>query len=780
MKTLIVPLLMLLCLHAFAAEKTPLPTAHTTRNIEGWNIRVDDRLLRGEGTAVGERALKLLAARLVAIAIIVPEPALAKLRAITIQLDQDYGDLRAMQYHPSAGWLKGKGYSEHLAKCAHIPDAEQFLSPFENHRMPWVVLHELAHAFHDQTIGFDDPRVIAVWKKFCDSGKYQSVLTSPGHMREHYGLTNQKEFFAEMTEAYFGSNDFYPFVTGELKQAEPETFALLAEIWGPLPEPLQTVVKTVKHIPALPAASAFAWMGVAHAEAMRLAQIARHALCRLQRMCVLRVNPEPQNLPMKQPASPITRRAFVAQSTGVLAAAAWMPELVAHAADAGGALHQAMGTRAGEVTDRSAIVWTRFTAAAVRNNAGKVIPGRVKGAKKDKPAEVSVPVEQLEGACPGAPGRVRLRYGTKADLSDALTTDWAEVTEETDFTHHFALTGLKPGTAYHYESETAGADGKSQGSFRGEFRTAPAADVPGDFQFCVMTCQGYPDRGHPDGHAIYLSMLALKPSFACLTGDLVYYDNDEPRATSPALARYHWQRMFSLPRLVEFNRHVGTYWLKDDHDTLNNDSWAGAKMGTLTFAEGQRIFRQQAPMGEGPGYRTFRWGRDLQIWLTEGRDFRSPNKMPDGPDKTIWGSGAEGVVPAHGEGERRDVEGARQPHAARRPRPRGQERQPQQRRIPPRGRRTSRVAEGECPGQFLRHLRRPPLAIPLRASYVGPARVQRRRGERPARRRHSRRGSALSPLPSCQRRLPLGEFQARRPQERDPFPAPRCGWERGL
>jgi len=29
------------------------------------------------------------------------------------------------------------------------------------------------------------------------------------------------EFFAEMTEAYFGSNDFYPFVIGELKQAKP-------------------------------------------------------------------------------------------------------------------------------------------------------------------------------------------------------------------------------------------------------------------------------------------------------------------------------------------------------------------------------------------------------------------------------------------------------------------------------------------------------------------------------------------------------------------------------
>ena len=222
-----------------AGEERPkpptLPTAHTTRNIEGWTVRVDDRLLKGDGAALGERAVKLLTARLVAITIVVPEKSLAKLRAITIEMDLDYGDLHAMQYHPSAGWLKGKGYSEQLAKCVHIPAVQSFLSPFENHRMPWVVLHELAHGFHDQTIGFEDERVTAVWKKFCESGKYKSVLTSPGHMREHYGLTNQKEFFAEMTEAYFGSNDFYPFVTGELMQAEPETFALLEEIWGPLP-----------------------------------------------------------------------------------------------------------------------------------------------------------------------------------------------------------------------------------------------------------------------------------------------------------------------------------------------------------------------------------------------------------------------------------------------------------------------------------------------------------------------------------------------------------------
>lgn len=219
----------------FAAEKKPLPTAHTTRNIEGWTVRVDDRLLKGEHAAVGARALKLLESRLVAIVFVVPEKSLAKLRTITIQLDFNYGDLVPMQYHPDPGWLKEHGYSEKLAKCVHIPELKDFLEPEGIHSQPWVVLHELAHGFHDQIIGFDEPRVIAAWKKFRDSGKYKSVLTASGKMHEHYGLTDPKEFFAEMTECYFGSNDFYPFVAGELKQAEPEIFDLLADIWGSLP-----------------------------------------------------------------------------------------------------------------------------------------------------------------------------------------------------------------------------------------------------------------------------------------------------------------------------------------------------------------------------------------------------------------------------------------------------------------------------------------------------------------------------------------------------------------
>jgi alkaline phosphatase D len=60
-------------------------------------------------------------------------------------------------------------------------------------------------------------------------------------------------------------------------------------------------------------------------------------------------------------------------------------------------------------------------------------------------------------------------------------------------------------------------------------------------------------------------------------------------------------------------------------------------MGDLTFARGQAIFREQVPLGDSI-YRTFRWGKCLQVWLTDGRDFRSPTTDPDGPAKTIWGA----------------------------------------------------------------------------------------------------------------------------------------------
>ena len=209
------------------------PPSRSERRLEGFRILVDDRLLPGGGSAdLGHEALEFLRGKLVDIRIVMPADRLARLREVPIVLDQSCGDLGAMQYHPSADWLANHGYPRSLARCVHLPRAEQVATIRNVSEQPWVILHELAHAYHDQVLGFDEPRIIAAWEAFKRSGAGDDALLYNGSRTRHYGLTNHKEFFAEMTEAYFGSNDFAPFNRAELKTGFPELHALLAEIWG--------------------------------------------------------------------------------------------------------------------------------------------------------------------------------------------------------------------------------------------------------------------------------------------------------------------------------------------------------------------------------------------------------------------------------------------------------------------------------------------------------------------------------------------------------------------
>lgn len=202
------------------------------RGIEGWTVHVDPQLLEGEHAAAGGRALAMLANHLQRIAIVVPEDRLAALRRMEIWIEHAHPELRAMQYHPDAGWLTARGYDPRLAKKVHITHAEELLSRHEMLKHPAVILHELAHAYHDQVLGFDEPGILAAYRKAMDAGIYEKVLLFNGQTVRHYAATDHKEYFAESTEAYFYRNDFYPFVRAELRRHDPDGCAEMARVWG--------------------------------------------------------------------------------------------------------------------------------------------------------------------------------------------------------------------------------------------------------------------------------------------------------------------------------------------------------------------------------------------------------------------------------------------------------------------------------------------------------------------------------------------------------------------
>lgn len=218
----------------FTKTEPPKPKSHSTRNIEGWNVRLDDRLLEPVNAALLAPALKFLESRLFDIKMLVNPDILKKLQNVTIVLDLTHGKLRPMQYHPDAGWLRENGYSTNLVKCVHIPVATDLITARNINQQPMVMLHELAHAYHDQVLGFEEPRILKAFEDYKKSGRGERALLYDGSLTRHYGLSDQKEFFAEMTEAYFGMNDFYPFNRAELVTAEPAIFELMQTIWGPV------------------------------------------------------------------------------------------------------------------------------------------------------------------------------------------------------------------------------------------------------------------------------------------------------------------------------------------------------------------------------------------------------------------------------------------------------------------------------------------------------------------------------------------------------------------
>ena len=94
-----------------------------------------------------------------------------------------------------------------------------------------VLRSELAHAYHHQVLGYDQPDIKAAFQRAVEGKSYESVLRFDGHHGRHYALNNDQEYFAETTEAYFATNDFYPFVRAELGEHDPEMAKVLRKVW---------------------------------------------------------------------------------------------------------------------------------------------------------------------------------------------------------------------------------------------------------------------------------------------------------------------------------------------------------------------------------------------------------------------------------------------------------------------------------------------------------------------------------------------------------------------
>ena len=150
---------------------------------------------------------------------------------VRIWVEWDKKPNGAAEYHVSRGWLQANGYNPEKAGGIEISNTRNFVN-WSRSAQPCMVMHELAHAYHHLVLGDKHAGIDAAFKQAVDRKLYESVGYVLGGNKRAYAMNNAKEYYAELTEAYFGKNDFFPFTRSDLEKHDPVGNQLMESTWG--------------------------------------------------------------------------------------------------------------------------------------------------------------------------------------------------------------------------------------------------------------------------------------------------------------------------------------------------------------------------------------------------------------------------------------------------------------------------------------------------------------------------------------------------------------------
>ncbi len=229
------------------------------------------------------------------------------------------------------------------------------------------------------------------------------------------------------------------------------------------------------------------------------------------------------------------------------------------------------------------------------------------------------------------------------------------VSADRDFTGRIQLHNLEPGTEQHVAIWFT-RDGHAGPEHSVRFVTPPARDhaAPVTFVFGGDVSGQNVCRDATDGLAAFSVMSNSRYDFLIALGDMIYADDvcleqgyygnrQVPGTFGPAtdIAGYwaHWR--YNREDLHHTNAlaKAGYYPVWDDHEVVND---AGPQHDTRQqppynpdvhlMPIGLRAFLDYNPIGDGESnqlYRSARWGKHLELFLLDTRQFRDANALPD-------------------------------------------------------------------------------------------------------------------------------------------------------
>ncbi|MEM6801197.1 MAG: alkaline phosphatase D family protein [Bacteroidota bacterium] len=310
--------------------------------------------------------------------------------------------------------------------------------------------------------------------------------------------------------------------------------------------------------------------------------------------------------------------------------------------------HLGQGIMVGEISESTAILQARLTASP----------------------------DLIEGDMAGIAGAAIFQVSPNEDFSSPKFSTNVIALAENDYIMKTKIKGLKPNTTYYYQLRYGTLDKIYEISPIGSFKTLAGSDIEAPISFAVVTGMNYyhfhygkynSDKAYSgmDKSKGYPGLAAIKESevdYFIGTGDNVYFDHpntedfeaakekgnephpggyDGKEVNDEAGMRRKYHEQFSQDRYKELFRYVGTYWQKDDHDYRFNDA-DPIRDFEISHELGVKNFREQLPVVDprDPNpktYRSHRMNKDLQVWLLEGRDYRSNNMDTPSVAKSIWG-----------------------------------------------------------------------------------------------------------------------------------------------
>lgn len=184
----------------------------------------------------------------------------------------------------------------------------------------------------------------------------------------------------------------------------------------------------------------------------------------------------------------------------------------------------------------------------------------------------------------------KVQYGpTNAYGSEATGTSQSAVVDGY-FYHTVELTGLTPGTQYHYRvSGEAGTWSEDL-----TFRTAPSGPV--DFTFTAFGDNGIPANARPFSDTAKDLVLAQNPALHLIAGDLTYADGD--RCDGNPCIKEHWEQWFT--DMARFTKTVPTMPSIGNHE----------RSGDVKFPSGELFYTRSfaLPTQNGEQYYSFDYG----------------------------------------------------------------------------------------------------------------------------------------------------------------------------